>query len=323
MTETSRRTSSQFATRLATGRRSGVSWLGDREVVKPMAPALSACAQLALHRAEIVLGRGLVEGALAHRIRAQRGVADVAGVVDALGQPVDGGEELRERGPRPVDARVHRLARDVLRALEISHDEMPVRLGARGEREAAIAHDHARHAVPARAGAEGVPEDLGVHVRMPVHESGRHHLAVGVDHLARGLPDAPDRRDPAPDDADVAPISGHAGSVDHHAVLDHQVIGHARLLSSQPFGIALEPCAAILSHLGACPPAAARQQLSAPPFFGRSISSTRTSSGAHMKQMRGPLGIWMGPSSSRAPSPSSRVMSASRPAESKPKCSRP
>ena len=42
MTPTSRRTSSQFATRLATGRRSGVSWLGDREVVKPMAPAVSA-----------------------------------------------------------------------------------------------------------------------------------------------------------------------------------------------------------------------------------------------------------------------------------------
>ena len=28
--------------RLATGRRSGVSWLGEREVVKPMAPARSA-----------------------------------------------------------------------------------------------------------------------------------------------------------------------------------------------------------------------------------------------------------------------------------------
>jgi hypothetical protein len=42
MTFTSRRTSSQVATRLATGRRSGVSWLGEREVVKPMAPARMA-----------------------------------------------------------------------------------------------------------------------------------------------------------------------------------------------------------------------------------------------------------------------------------------
>ena len=36
---TSRRTSSHGALRLATGRPSGVSWLGEREVVKPIAPA--------------------------------------------------------------------------------------------------------------------------------------------------------------------------------------------------------------------------------------------------------------------------------------------
>ena len=39
---TSRRTSSQLAMRLATGFPPGVSWLGDLEVVKPMAPAMSA-----------------------------------------------------------------------------------------------------------------------------------------------------------------------------------------------------------------------------------------------------------------------------------------
>ncbi len=39
---TSRRTSSQEAMRLATGRESGVSWLGEREVVKPIAPAVIA-----------------------------------------------------------------------------------------------------------------------------------------------------------------------------------------------------------------------------------------------------------------------------------------
>ncbi len=42
MAPTSRRTSSHAATRLATGRPSGVSWLGEREVVKPMAPAAMA-----------------------------------------------------------------------------------------------------------------------------------------------------------------------------------------------------------------------------------------------------------------------------------------
>jgi hypothetical protein len=39
MTPTSRRTSFHEARRLATGRRSGVSWLGERDVVKPIAPA--------------------------------------------------------------------------------------------------------------------------------------------------------------------------------------------------------------------------------------------------------------------------------------------
>ncbi len=42
ITPTSRRTSSQLAARLATGRASGVSCAGDREVVKPMAPARMA-----------------------------------------------------------------------------------------------------------------------------------------------------------------------------------------------------------------------------------------------------------------------------------------
>src|SRR6267142_2278946 len=42
-----------------------------------------------------------------------------------------------------------------------------------------------------------------------------------------------------------------------------------------------------------------------------------------MKAMRGPLGFWIGPSSSRAPRPSSRLMSVSRWVESRPKCSSP
>src|SRR5262249_37334408 len=42
-----------------------------------------------------------------------------------------------------------------------------------------------------------------------------------------------------------------------------------------------------------------------------------------MNAMRGPLGTWIGPSSRRAPRPSSRLMSASSCVESKPKCSSP
>src|SRR4029077_20205900 len=67
----------------------------------------------------------------------------------------------------------------------------------------------------------------------------------------------------------------------------------------------------------------AQQQPPAMDALLRWISSRRTSSGPWTKQRRGPPGISIGPSSSFAPSPSSRLMSASRFSESKPKCSRP
>src|SRR5712692_6318384 len=72
-------------------------------------------------------------------------------------------------------------------------------------------------------------------------------------------------------------------------------------------------------------PARAAQQQSPepPPILRASTSSSRVSSGPCRNAMRAPLGICVGPSSSRAPSPVSRAMSASRSTESKPKCSRP
>src|SRR5438876_811256 len=100
-----------------------------------------------------------------------------------------------------------------------------------GEGEAAVAHDHAGDAVPARAGAEGIPEDLGVHVRVAVHESWRDHLTLGVDDLAGRLPDAADGGNASAHHADVAPIPGLPGTVHHPAVLDHEVKGHGLLLS--------------------------------------------------------------------------------------------
>ena len=44
-------TSSQLATRLATGRWSEVWWLGERDVVKPIAPACTASRTMACMRA--------------------------------------------------------------------------------------------------------------------------------------------------------------------------------------------------------------------------------------------------------------------------------
>src|SRR2546422_5409595 len=121
-------------------------------------------------------------------------------------------------------------------ALEVPHDEVLVGGGAGGQRESAVAHHDRGHAVPAGAGAERVPEDLRIHVRVPVHEAGRHHLAVRIDDLARALPDPTDRDDAAVSHADVGPVTGHARAVDHHAVLDHQVVRHRPLLPSGPDG---------------------------------------------------------------------------------------
>ncbi len=144
--------------------------------------------QLALHRRQVSAAVGrLGERALAHGVGAQRRVPDVARVVDPLGPARDGVEVLGVGLPRPLDARLHRLGGDVLGALEVAHDEVPLVGPARRQREAAVAHHDAGHAVPARAGAERIPRDLRVHVGVAVDEAGRHHVVARVDLLAPAL----------------------------------------------------------------------------------------------------------------------------------------
>ena len=158
-------------------------------------------------------------------------MTDVAGVVDALGQRLQAVEELGEGRPLPLDAGFHRLGRNVLGPLEVADDHAPVGRGARRQGEAAVAHDHRGDAVPAGGGAQRIPEDLGIHVGVAVHEPGRHDLSLGVDDVARPLPNAADRHDAAMPDTDVGREARQAGSVDHHTVLDHQVVGHHSLLN--------------------------------------------------------------------------------------------
>ena len=189
---------------------------------------LDGLAQLALHQPDVVLARRLLERALAHDVAAERAVADVARVVDALGQGLDGIEELGEGRPRPRDACGHRRARDVLGPLEVADDQSLVLLAARRQREAAVAHDHRGDAVPARAGPERIPEHLRVHVRVTVDEPGSDHAPLGVDDLAGTLADAADGDDAPVVHADVGAIAGKAGAVDDHAILDHEVVRHRR-----------------------------------------------------------------------------------------------
>src|SRR3989441_8512691 len=219
--------------RQAAGDVTSVGCLGGRRPGgrEPDRAGADGVAHLALHRLEIVLAGRLLERPLAHHVGAYGRVADVAPVVDALGQGVEAVEELGEGGPAPLDARLHGGGRDVLGALEIADDEVLVLLGAGGEREAAVTHHDRGDAVPAGRGTERIPEDLRVHVRVAVHEARCDHLALGVDHFAGALPDPADRDDAAVPHADVGPIPRQPGSIDHRSVLDHQVVGHSQILS--------------------------------------------------------------------------------------------
>ena len=183
-------------------------------------------AQLALHRFQVV-GRGLLlECALSHRERAQRRVTDVAAVVDALGQTLDGVEVLGEGRPGPVDALFHGLGRDVFGALQVAHDEVLVLRRSRGQREPAVAHHHGGDAVPARAGSERIPGDLRVHVGVPVDEARGDDLPLGIDLFTGARPNAADAGDAALQDPHIGAVTSKARSVDDGAVLDHEVVLH-------------------------------------------------------------------------------------------------
>src|SRR4029077_17113886 len=162
--------------------------------------------QLALHHRQILDGGRLGEGALAHGVGAQRRVANVARVVDALRPARDGVEVLRVRLPRPFDARLHRLGGDVLGALGLARDQMLLAGPTGGQGEAAVAHDDAGHAVPARARAERIPRHLRVHMGVAVDEAGRDDPLAGVDLLAAAPVDGADARDAIATDADVGAV---------------------------------------------------------------------------------------------------------------------
>jgi hypothetical protein len=134
-----------------------------------------------LHDANLVLGRLALERRVPHHVRAQRGVTDVRGVVDAHRQGVERIEVLGECFPLPMDALRHRLTRDVLCAFQIADDEMALLRAGRRQSEAAVTHDHGCHAVEARAGPERVPVHLRVHVGVDVDEARGDDAARGVD----------------------------------------------------------------------------------------------------------------------------------------------
>src|SRR5262249_36834919 len=119
-------------------------------------------------------------------------------------------------------------------ALQVAHHETALLLARRCEREAAVAHRDGGDAVPARRRAELVPEQLRVHVGVPVDESGRDDVTLGVELLRAGASDLPDGVDPAVLPRDVALRPRRSRAVDPRAVANHQVVAHAFPSGSGP-----------------------------------------------------------------------------------------
>ena len=93
-------------------------------------------------------------------------------------------------------------------ALEVAHDEIGLGLAAGRQGEAAVAHQHRRHALKAGAGADRIPEDLGVHVSVAIDEARRDDAALGVERLlGGGAVDAADLGDLAVLHTDVCAIT--------------------------------------------------------------------------------------------------------------------
>ena len=169
--------------------------------------------QLPQHECQFVIVGTTLECRLAHRPGSQRRVAQVAGVVDALGRGLDEVQVLGEGLPGPVDACGHGLGGDVLSTLQIAHHQVASVGTGRGQREAAVSHHDRGHAMKARALAHGIPGDLRIHVRVDINKSGRDGMALGVNgavHTAAGQ------------------LARRLGDLGHDAVRDED-IGSARL----------------------------------------------------------------------------------------------
>ena len=124
----------------------------------------------------------------------------------------------RERLEAPVDPGVERLHRHALDVLEGADDDFPVLGPRRGDPEAAVAHDHAGHPVPAGRGEVAVPQDLGVVVGVDVDEPGSQRQPVEVDYLGPGagceFPGTADRGDAVTGHRDLGGTARVAAPVD-------------------------------------------------------------------------------------------------------------
>ena len=169
----------------------------------------------------------VVEAALTHRVVADGAVADHPADVRTLGQAPHRAEVLAVGDPVPGQTAEDGVAGDVLDALH-QLGQVGAVLGAAGrERDAAVAHDHAGHAVPAARRADRIPRQLGVEVGVDVDEAGGHDPAVGLDLAVSPAAQLRlDGHDTVTDDAHVRDARRRPRTVDDGAVPDDQIHVH-------------------------------------------------------------------------------------------------
>ena len=156
------------------------------DVANPMAPARRASRTRRRISAISAVGGGALRRVVAEHERPHRGVADERGHVGHHAAPLQRVEILRIGLEVPAHARPQRLERHALDVGEVAQREVAIVGPARGDREAAVADDDRGHAERGGRRGERVPGELGVVVRVDVHDAGRQREAARVHALAGG-----------------------------------------------------------------------------------------------------------------------------------------
>src|SRR2546422_444110 len=185
-------------------------------------PGANGLSRSGAHDTTVRLAR---DRARAHAGVAARRVADEGRDVRSHAPPLERTQVAREVLPRPRDARAQRLDGHALDEEEELHERLAVGLAAGRDREAAVAHDDGRDAVPRRGARLRVPEELAVVVGMDVDEAGGEGEARAVDLAGAALGDAPDGRYAVAGDGEVAACGLAAAAITEERPPDDEV-GH-------------------------------------------------------------------------------------------------
>ena len=142
------------------------------------------------HSAQLSIGRLLAHrGLLAQDRVADRRVLRQHGNVGERALALDECEVLAKGLEFPARACEQRGDVHAFHHRQVAQQRLAERCRARGDAEAAVAHDHRRYAERDRGRERTIPGDLRVIVCMKVDDAGHVREAIGIDSAARRLVD--------------------------------------------------------------------------------------------------------------------------------------